>query len=285
MPSRKFRHPERAIVIDRPRPGPTFGDGAVMGAKNPRIVELRRRIGRRGSRSPVILLEGPRTVAEAIDGGFMPSTVVVPEGGADDSGVSAVLDRFGTAVEVLWVRTKVFDQLAPSVTPQPMLALVDRPEAEIPPHLRPDDVVLVLVDVSDPGNVGTLIRVADAVAAACVVAVAGADPWGAKAVRSSTGSVMRVPVVQSESAEATLVALRRAGAAIVGTDAARGVAHDSGVISGPVAIVLGSEAHGLSRDLDSLVDTWVRIDMPGRAESLNVAMAGTLLAFEARRQR
>ncbi len=264
--------------------GRAFADGEVAGAKNPRIVELRRLIGRRSSRSPDVLLEGPRTVAEAIDAGFMPSTVMVPEGRGADSGVSVVLDRLGAEVEVLWVRAKVFDRLAPSVTPQPMLALLGRPEAEIPSHLGPDDVVLVLVGVSDPGNVGTLIRVADAVAAGCVVVIAGADPWGAKAVRSSTGSVMRVPVVQSESAAAALGALRGAGAAVVAGDAARGVAYDSGVIRGPVAIVLGSEAHGLGRDLNSLVDTWVRIDMPGRAESLNVAMAGTLLAFEARRR-
>lgn len=255
----------------------------MMGAKHPRIVDLRRLIGRRSSRSPDVLLEGPRTIGEAIDAGHMPSIMIVPEGRIDDSGVVDLFDRIDDEVEVLCVRDHVFDKLAPSVTPQPMLALVKRPVCAIPAEMGPGDVVLVLVDVSDPGNVGTLVRVADAVDARCVVVAGGADPWAAKTVRSSTGSVMRVPVVQPDSTEAALAQLREAGATIVATDASRGVAHDSGVISGPVAIVLGSEAHGLSSDLDPLVDTWVKIEMPGRAESLNVAMAGTLLAFEARR--
>ncbi len=255
----------------------------MLGSKNPRIVELRRLIGRRSSRSAEVVLEGPRTVGEAIDSGIMPMTVLIPDDRADEASVVAVVDRLDAAVELLVLRGNIFDRLAPSVTPQPMLAIVARPMAEIPATLGPDDVVLVLVDVSDPGNVGTLIRVADAIAATCLVTVGGADPWGQKAVRSSTGSVMRVPTVTGVPAHDALALLRSAGARIVATDVTKGVPHDSGVFAGPVAIVLGSEAHGLSRDLDSLVDTWVNIDMPGRAESLNVAMAGTLLAFEARR--
>ncbi len=256
-----------------------------MGARNPRIVELRRLIGRRSSRSAEVILEGPRTVGEAFDAGFVPDFVVVPDDRADDPAVNVVLDRMPSEVEVLVLRGSAFNKLAPSVSPQPMLAVVPRPIAEIPASFDTDDLVLVLVEVSDPGNVGTLIRVADAVAARCVVVVGGADPWGPKAVRSSTGSVMRVPVVTGLTADDALSTLRAAGVRIVATDVARGVAHDSGEIASPVAIVLGSEAHGLSHDLDSSVDAWVRIDMPGRAESLNVAMAGTLLAFEARRGR
>jgi len=254
-----------------------------MGARNPRIIELRRLIGRRSSRSPEVILEGPRTVGEALDAGIVPNLVVVPDDRADQPAVVNVLDRLARDVEVFVLRGSAFDKLAPSVSPQPMLAVVPRPVAEIPEVLGPDALVLVLVEVSDPGNIGTLIRVADAVAATCVVVAGGADPWGTKAVRSSTGSVMRVPVVASASAGEALVSLRAAGAKVVATDVSNGAPHDSGVITGPVAIVLGSEAHGLSHDLDPMVDTWVRIDMPGHAESLNVAMAGTLLAFEARR--
>lgn len=259
------------------------GPGEVLGAKNPRITELRRLIGRRSTRSSEVVLEGPRTVGEAIDVGIMPTTVVVPENHVDHPKAVSVLDRLHSDVEVLLVRDDTFHRLAPSVAPQPMLAIVARPAADIPTELVPGDVVLVLVDVSDPGNVGTLIRVADAISAKCVVSAGGADPWGHKVVRSSTGSVLRVPVVTGLSSIEALVALRKAGARVVATDVVGGVAYDSGVIAGPVAIVLGSEAHGLSHELDSLVDTWVNIDMPGRAESLNVAMAGTLLAFEARR--
>jgi len=253
----------------------------VLGPQNPRIAELRRLIGRRSSRSAEIVLEGPRAVGEAIDAHLVPATVIVPESEADSSAVGAVSARIGAGVEWLVVRDHVFEKLAPSSTPQPMLALVARPQAVLPTVLPADAVVLVLADVGDPGNVGTLIRAADAVAATAVVLTGGADPWGPKAVRASAGSVLRVPIVQLAEIGDAFDALRAAGARIVGTDVRAGEPHDGGVLDGPVAIVMGSEPHGLGGDAD--VDAWCHIAMPGRTESLNVAMAGTLLLYEARR--
>ncbi len=250
----------------------------VLGAQNPRIAELRRLIGRRSSRSAEIVIEGPRTVREALEAGHLPSTVIVPESGDGHP----LLEEFPGSVEIVVTRDKVFDRLAPSVSPQPMLALVPRPVSDVPAAFGADDVALVLTEVSDPGNVGTLIRVADAVGALVVVCVGGADPWGPKVVRSSAGSVLRVPVVQLDGVDAASAALRAAGARVIGTAVREGEPHDGGVLAGPVAIVLGSEPHGLDRDAVD-VDAWVRIDMPGNTESLNVAMAGTLLAYEARR--
>ena len=215
--------------------------------------------------------------------GLRLSTVVLPESKANDASVCSLQERLDDAVEVLVVRDKVFERLAPSVTPQPMLAAAVRPQASIPTFFDVNDFALVLVGIADPGNVGTLIRVADATRAACVVVVGGADPWRPKAVRSSAGSVLRVPVVSGVDAHDVLRQLRAAGAKIVATDVREGVPHDSGVLDGPLAIVLGSESHGLDRSIGPLVDAWVRIDMPGNAESLNVAMAGTLLAFQASR--
>ncbi len=180
----------------------------------------------------------------------------------------------------------VFDSLAPASTPQPMLAVVERRWTKIPERLATGDLALVLVDVADPGNVGTIIRCAHACAARCVILVGGADPWAPKTVRSSSGSVLRVPVVRTSDAADTLRALRTAGAAIVATDARFGVAHDASLLAvaaRPVALVLGSEARGLDRSLDRLVDQWVRIVMADGINSLNVAMAATLLAFEYRR--
>ena len=253
----------------------------VLGPQNPRIAELRRLIGRRSSRSAEVVLEGPRTVGEAIGAGVVPATVIVPEAAAHSPAVVAVAQRVEAEIEWLVVRDHVFEKLAPSATPQPMLALVPRPEAVLPARLPADAVVLVLADVGDPGNVGTLIRAADAVAATAVVVAGGADPWGPKAVRASAGSVLRVPVVPFAEVGDAVEALRSAGARIVGTDVRGGERHDGGVLGSPVAIVMGSEPHGLGDDVD--VDAWCHIAMPGNAESLNVAMAGTLLLFEARR--
>lgn len=254
--------------------------GQVLGAQNPRIAELRRLIGRRSSRSGVVVVEGPRTVGELLDAGLMPETVIVPESDMDTDAVIAVERRVARDTEWLIVRDHAFERLAPSKTPQPMVALLPRPVAVLPP-LGPDAVVLVLADVGDPGNVGTLMRSAEAVAADAVVVVGGADPWGPKVVRSSAGSLLRVPVVAYDDVDDALDALREAGLRVVGTDVRAGEPHDGGVMTPPVAIVVGNEPRGL--DGETAVDDWAHIAMPGRTESLNVAMAGTLLLFEARR--
>ncbi len=258
----------------------------VLGAKHPRVVELRRLVGRRSSRSTEILIEGPRTVGELLDAGHKPSTVVVPESSADDGSVGRVAYRLAADVEYLVVRDHVFDKLAQTVNPQPMLALVKRPRTELPKKLDPDSVVLVLVDVGDPGNVGTMIRAADAAAATAVVVVGGADPWGPKVVRASAGSILRVPVVSGDDARHAadvLTALRGAGARIVGTNVRDGEPHDQGALTPPVAIVMGSEPAGLDDSLGATIDAWTHIRMPGNTESLNVAMAATILLFESRR--
>lgn len=212
---------------------------------------------------------------------------MVTTGSAIDSPpVTDVLDGLAPDVELVVLTDQAFGSVAPAVSPQPLLALVDKPRAVMPGSMAQDDLVLVLVGVSDPGNTGTIIRTAEACAARCVVVVGGADPWAPKAVRASAGSVLRVPVVQEADAGAALEALRAAGAAIVATDPRDGAHHDSGVLAaatGPVALVLGSESHGLKPRLYELADHRVRIGMAEGAESLNVAMAATVLAFEYRR--
>ncbi|MCY3643200.1 MAG: RNA methyltransferase [Acidimicrobiaceae bacterium] len=235
-----------------------------------------------------MLLEGPRALSEALETGITPSLVAVAESAIESPAVADVLGRIAPAVEVLALTDHAFESVAPSATPQPMLALVSRPRAELPRSLAPDDLVLVLAGVSDPGNTGTIIRTAEACAARAVVVIGGADPWAPKAVRASSGSVLRVPVVSSSGADAALRALRAAGATVVAADAGQGEPHDAGVLAagrGPVALVLGSESHGLDPSLHELVDRRVRITMEGDTESLNVAMAATLLAFEYRRGR
>ena len=256
----------------------------ALGPRHQRVAQLRRLVRRRAPGDATVVLEGPRTLSEALATGIEPSVVVVAESAAHASAVRDVLDRLNDGVEVLTLTDRAFDSVAPAVNPQPVLGLVARPEVELPQSLVRDDLVLVLVGVSDPGNTGTIIRTAEACAACCVVVVGGADPWAPKAVRASAGSVLRVPVVQAADADMALGALRAAGATIVAADSSEGTPHGSGVLTaghGPVALVLGSEAHGL--DLSLRVDRRVRILMAGHTESLNVAMAATLLAFEYRR--
>ena len=232
------------------------------------------------------MLEGARTLSEALASGIEPVAVMVAESAEGSPAARDALECLDAGVEVLTLTDRAFESVAPAVSPQPLLALVTRPEAELPQSLAPDDLVLVLVNVTDPGNVGTIIRTAEACAACCVVVVGGADPWAPKAVRASAGSMLRVPVVRAADSSAVLEVLRAAGAVIVAADPYNGERHDSGVLAaggGPMTLLLGSESHGLDPSLRELADTSVCIPMAGGADSLNVAMAATLLAFEYRR--
>lgn len=252
------------------------------------MAELRRLIRRRGASHVAVVLEGPRTVAEAAESGIAPQLLAVPDSARSSPAVAEALERvgrIGCRAEVLLLTDAAFKSLAPTVTPQPMLAVVERPTARMPERLAPSDLVMVLVGVADPGNAGTIVRAAAACAARCVVTVGGADPWAPKAVRASAGAVLRVPVVVAADAAEALAVLRAAGARVVASHVRNGAPYDSGVLrKAPVAVVLGSEARGLDEaSLGGLVDEWARIPMAGCTESLNVAMAATLLAYEARR--
>jgi TrmH family RNA methyltransferase len=139
--------------------------------------------------------------------------------------------------------------------------------------------------VADPGNVGTLLRTAEAVGAASLVVGEGtADPWAPKVVRASAGSVWRVPLTSGPVDDALRV-LAETGALRVGTSGDLGVAPHELDLTGPVALVLGSEAHGLPDAVADRIDVWASLPMEGAVESLNVAVAGSVLAFEAVRQR
>ena len=149
-----------------------------------------------------------------------------------------------------------------------------------------DDALLVATDfvvvadrIADPGNLGTIMRSAEAAGAGAVVVTPGTvDAMSPKVVRASAGALFHVAVVP-----ATLDAVRAAGLRLVGTSSHRGVAHTEADWTGRIAIVAGNESAGL--EPDAPIDEWVRIEHRGRAESLNVAMATTVLCFEAARHR
>jgi TrmH family RNA methyltransferase len=145
---------------------------------------------------------------------------------------------------------------------------------------------LVLVDVADPGNAGTLLRAGEASGAAAVLFCgASVDPCNPKCVRASAGALFHLPVASGGEAVAVLERLGGAGVRRLATVVRDGTPYDEVDLTGPVALVLGSEAHGLPAGLEALVDERCTIPMVGRSESLNVAMAGAVLAFEALRQR
>ena len=170
-------------------------------------------------------------------------------------------------------------------SPRGILAVCAMPDAGAL-SFTASDWLLVVHEVSDPGNLGTLVRSAEAAGARGVVLVGPTvDPWSPKVVRASAGAVFHVPVWHIDS----LTVLREAGVKLFGTTShdSLGVSHLESLyeadFSGAVGIVLGNEAHGLPSDAD--VDAWVTIEHVGRSESLNVAMAGTVMALHVSRVR
>jgi TrmH family RNA methyltransferase len=167
----------------------------------------------------------------------------------------------------------VLERIASTESPQPNIAVVRTPERGA--TLETANFVLVADALNDPGNLGTILRSSEAAGVDVVVLTPGSvDPFNPKVVRASAGALFHVPVVV-----ATLDDVKAAGLRVVGTSSHTGERHTDADWSGRVAIVLGSEAHGLAEA--ARVDEWVRIEHQGRAESLNVAMAATLLVFAA----
>jgi len=262
---------------------------ASLSARNPKVKELRRLLGRRSARREAgrFVVEGPTLVGDAIAAGLVLEAVYREEG-TTGSGypTGPEAPRVDPGIPVHVVGPGVLQQVGSTVAPQPLLAVVrcnDRSldAAVAAAGARP---VLVLAGVSDPGNAGTLLRSAEAAGAGAVVFAGNAvEPFNPKVVRASAGSLFRIPFTIETSLASAVSALRDAGRAILGTVAHGGVPHDRVDLVEPLALVLGNEAHGLPSTIE--VDSFVTVPTEGRAESLNVAMAGTVVLFEAARQR
>jgi TrmH family RNA methyltransferase len=176
-------------------------------------------------------------------------------------------------------------RLSDVVTPQGVVGLARQRSATLDEVLE-RDLLVVLAGVSDPGNAGTLLRSAEATGAGAVLFCDGSvDPFSPKCVRASAGSIFHVPVVSTGGPAEVLERIGAAGARRLATSAHAGDAYDDVDLTGATAFVLGSEAHGLPAGLDHVVDASVHIPMAGRTESLNVAIAGSVLLFETARQR
>jgi TrmH family RNA methyltransferase len=179
----------------------------------------------------------------------------------------------------------VLERVANTVTPQPVLGVVGFVDVGLQALIATSPLV-VCADVRDPGNLGAIIRSADAAGVGGIVCTEGtADCYNPKAVRASAGAIFRTPIVVGGGAEAVLDELGGAGFRRLATMAKGGEDYASTDFKGRIAIVFGNEASGVSPTLVPHVDGTVSIPMAHEAESLNVAMAASVLLFEVARRR
>jgi RNA methyltransferase, TrmH family len=237
----------------------------------------------------VCVVEGPKVLSEALDAGSPVEGLYVVHGWNHP-----IIERARALhIPTYELAPGVLETIADTVTPQPLLAIVQAPAVGLDAlaSMIPTEgsvFVMVGVDLRDPGNVGTIIRSAEASGASAVVLCDGCvEAASPKTVRSSAGAVFHVPIAQGGHPAEVLARLESLNVTRLAT-AVSGDAVDYSadyVLGGRVAIVLGNEASGLSDELSAHIDGWITIPMAGRTESLNVGMAAAVLAFESARQR
>lgn len=253
----------------------------VTSRSNTRVKQLRAAFaGQARLSGGLVAIEGDNLLTEALRSGMVLKTIFVSE--ARELPRSAPL-----GIEVVWLGAEVFVSVVETQSPQGIAALLVPPVHSFKDIMVGTPLVLIAAGLQDPGNFGTLIRSAEAFGATGVLTTSGTvSAWNQKALRASAGSVFRMPVAGATMDE--LAGLKARGVTImaaVAEDERDAVAAHKADFSGSVAILIGNEGAGLGAELLALADVLVTIPCPGRVESLNAAVAGSLLLYEASRQR
>ena len=257
----------------------------VESKQNARLKELRKALNAPGRGAQALVgIEGPKLLEEALRAGLRVKTIFVAQG------AQRLLDKLqvGRDVEVLELPKKLLDQALATETPQSIAALFEPPDWSLSQVLNQNQkksLIVVLAGIQDPGNLGTILRSAEAFGATGVVGLPGTvNAWNPKAVRASAGSVFRVPVLVV-GVDECFERLREAGVKLLATTAQGSKAADLAELNGPVALVIGNEGGGVPADLIAKADATIAIPCPGPVESLNAAVAASVLLYEASRQR
>jgi RNA methyltransferase, TrmH family len=258
----------------------------VQSKQNSRLKELRRALAQPGREAGGIVgIEGPNLVEEALRANVTIKCVFAGE--RMQHWLQAL--PLPPQTEVLVMPSGVLTSVLTTETPQPVAALVEPRRWTwidlLSPREKTAPLILILAELQDPGNLGTIIRSAEAFGATGIVALPGTvSAWNPKAVRASAGSVFRVPLLHIKATDA-LAELRKAGVTVL-TTAVRAAKPASLLdLTRPLALIIGNEGNGVPEDVAALADAAITIPCPGPVESLNAAVAASVLLYEVSRQR
>jgi TrmH family RNA methyltransferase len=266
----------------------------VQSKQNSRLKDLRRALAHPGRDASGLAgrdsrglagIEGPNLLEEALHASLRVTTVFVAQGSEQ------LLEGLAlpAETEVLLLPRELLDSALATETPQPVAALIEPPAWSWADVLGGADkaapLIVVLAGLQDPGNLGTILRSAEAFGASGILSLPGTvSEWNPKAVRASAGSVFRLPLL-AVSEEDCFARLRKASVKIW-TTAIRGAESADRIdLAGPVALLIGNEGNGVPQELAAQADGAVTIPCPGPVESLNAAVATSVLLYEASRQR
>ncbi len=257
----------------------------VQSPQNARLKELRRALAKPGGGGGLIGIEGPKLVKEALRAGLRIECVFAARG------AEKLLEPLGlqAETEILLAPRRLLDAALTTETPQPVAALVRAPQWTwahvLSAHQSGPALVVVLAAVQDPGNLGTILRSSEAFGASGIVSLPGTvSAWNPKAVRASAGSVFRVPVIAADERKC-FGELREAGVKVLATTVSKAELALDFDMTGPTALLIGNEGNGVPDGLAARADARITISCPGPVESLNAAVAASVLLYEASMQR
>ena len=258
----------------------------LISSRENRWLKIFRAALQRGEPSPdgFIGVEGPHLVQEALRGGLETSAILVSTSGEEF--LAQLSPPPGPAVHRLKTSDRLFAGVADTQSPQGIAALVRPRRAQFDELLRGIPLLLVLVAVQDPGNVGTILRSAEAFGATGAVICAGtAQPFAPKVLRASAGSALRLPISSGASPAILLAQLRVAGIRSYAATLAAGINPADADLRASAALFIGNEGAGLPLEIERSADERIRIPLAPGVDSLNAAVAASVLLYEAARQR
>jgi len=253
------------------------------------------------ARNEPIGIEGPKLVEEALRSGLAVEALLVSESGERDA--AAILKAANESEagippsQILKTSDKLFESVSGTEAPQGVAALFRQPEWGLDDVLHGvgamrgnSPLVVVLAAIQDPGNVGTILRSAEAFGATGAIATRGtADPWSPKALRASAGSTLRLPLLRGMAIPVLLAQLRIAGVKIYAASSVRngheGESRARADWREPAAVFVGNEGAGLPEEITHAADAVISIPTAGTVESLNAGVAASIVLYEAARQR
>ncbi|MFQ5701259.1 MAG: TrmH family RNA methyltransferase [Acidobacteriota bacterium] len=267
---------------------------SVIGRSNPLVAQVRllSRSPRERHRRGLIVVEGIRLAEEALAAGVPVQAAVISPKLLQARRGRRLRDLLKAAgISTRRASDSLLASLHDADTHQGILLLARWPGGSSKDSISSGagcPVVLVAHGIQDPGNIGALVRVADASGAGAFMALGGADPFGPKALRASAGSVFRLPVLREPSlaaASTRLAELRERGFRLVGAVPRGGIDYRDADLSAPMALLMGGEGAGLPPALQAGLDMEITIPLRSRVESINVVAAASVLLFEATRRR
>lgn len=259
----------------------------ITSAANPLIKKVRSLEQRKyRQQTGLFVAEGARLITDAEQQGIVPEIVLVGEVAIARPAVAGLVERLAARdVEIIETTEAVLRSIAHRDNPQTVIGVYPQRWAGLDSiDARADSCWVVLEAVRDPGNLGTILRTADAVGADGLILLGQCcDPYSVEAVRATMGSIFAMPIVKADLPDFAAWRSRQGGMA-VGTALSATTGHDALAYARPTFLVMGNEQAGISEDMARQCDALVRIPMRGRADSLNLAIATGLMLYEIWRQ-